>query len=205
MLKGTVNGFLAGVCIAIGGSVFLSCDNRYIGALLFSVALLTICMMGFSLYTGKIGYIVEKHGKEELTVLLSGLLGNAIATILFGYLISLALPSLADAAYAACTARLGQTWYSTLIRAIMCGILMYIAVTIYREKNTALGIVFAIPVFILSGFEHSIADIYYFALSGIVSLKALGFIGIVLVGNTVGSWIFPIGKLVMARLDKKNG
>lgn len=45
----------AGLLIAIGGSVFLSCENRYIGAMLFSVALLCICYRGYYLYTGKIG------------------------------------------------------------------------------------------------------------------------------------------------------
>ncbi len=204
MLKGTVNGILAGICIAIGGTVFLSCDNRYIGSLLFAVALLTICALGFSLYTGKIGFIIDSHKKDDISVLLTGLLGNAIATIAFGYLIALALPAVGEAANAVCTARLTQTWYSTFIRAVMCGMLMYIACAIYKEKNTMSGIFFAIPVFILSGFEHSIADMFYFAASGIASLKALGYIGIVIAGNTVGGWVFPVGRKLMAKLDGRS-
>ena len=46
----------AGVFIGIGGTVFLSCENRYVGAVLFSVGLLAICCMGLFLFTGRVGY-----------------------------------------------------------------------------------------------------------------------------------------------------
>ena len=42
MLKLIIDGIKAGIMIAIGGSVFLACENRYIGAILFSVALMSI-------------------------------------------------------------------------------------------------------------------------------------------------------------------
>ena len=61
LIREVVKGALAGLCVSIGGCVFLACDNKVVGAFLFSVALLTICYFGFSLYTGKIGYIVESH------------------------------------------------------------------------------------------------------------------------------------------------
>lgn len=192
MLKKTVNGISAGVLIAVGGSVFLACDNKYVGAVLFSVALLCICFKGYSLFTGKIGYIPQKHGKEEVSVLLLGLLGNTIATIVFGYLIAYAIPNLGEKALTICSAKLEQEFFQTFIRAFFCGVLMYLAVSIYRDKNTALGILFGIPVFILSGFEHSIADIFYFSASGIVSLKAFGFLMTVVLGNAVGSMLLSV-------------
>ena len=72
------------------------------------------------------------------------------------------------------------------MRAIFCGILMYLAVSIFRDNKTPLAILFCIPVFILSGFEHSIADLYYFAASGIASLRACAFLWVVIAGNSVG-------------------
>ena len=74
MLKLTIDGIKAGIMIAIGGSVFLACENRYIGAILFSVALLCICLKGYSLFTGKVGYLPENHSKEAVKILLCGLL-----------------------------------------------------------------------------------------------------------------------------------
>ena len=76
MLKLIIDGIKAGIMIAIGGSVFLACENRYIGAILFSVALLSICLKGYSLFTGKVGYLPENHSKEAVKILLCGLLAT---------------------------------------------------------------------------------------------------------------------------------
>ena len=80
---------------------------------------------------------------------------------------------------------------------------MYVAVSVYRDNKTTLGILFAIPVFILSGFEHSIADIGYFAISGIVSWEAFGFLWVVIAGNAVGSWILPLLSFGYKKSPKK--
>ena len=40
----------------------------------------------------------------------------------------------------------------------MCGVVMYIAVAMYR-KGTPLGILFGIPLFIFCGFQHCIANV----------------------------------------------
>jgi formate/nitrite transporter FocA (FNT family) len=192
-LSGVLSGVQAGIMISIGGAVFLACDIKYAGAALFTVALLTICIRGYSLYTGKIGFIPEKHDKEAFSVLLLGLLGNLIGTAACGYLIRYGLPALGDTAEKLCTAKLeGQTFLQTLIRGFFCGVLMYVAVSVWRDHKKIVGILFCIPVFILAGFEHSIADIFYFAASGIVSLSALGFIWTVILGNTLGGMILPV-------------
>ena len=191
-MKKLLSGICAGLMISIGGTVFLSCENRYIGAVLFSVALLCICLKGYSLFTGKIGFIPEKHGKEEFSVLLLGLLGNAIATSVCGIAIRYALPAVGAKALEICSAKLDLSFGSALIKGIFCGVLMYMAVSIYRDHNkNIVGILFCIPVFILCGFEHSIADMFYFAASGIVSLKAFGFIWIIIIGNAIGGMLPP--------------
>lgn len=197
MLKKILSGVSAGVLISIGGAVFLACGaahsyDKYVGAALFTVALLCICLKGYALFTGKIGFIPEKHGKEEFSVLLLGLLGNLIGTAVCGYLIRWGLPSLGDAAKALCEAKAAQTAGQTFVRGLFCGVLMYLAVSIFRDQKHVIGILFCIPVFILSGFEHSIADMFYYAASGIVSAQACLFIWIVIAGNAVGGMLLPI-------------
>lgn len=201
MLKQTVNGVFAGILISIGGAVYLSCDNKYVGAVLFSVALLCICYMGYSLYTGKICYIPEKHTKDEISILLTGLLGNVTATTICGYALTYAIPKLKEAALASCTVKLEQNFLQTVIRAVFCGILIYLAVDIFKKHKTPLGIIFCIPVFILSGYEHSVADMFYFAASGIVSLKAFVFIWFVILGNTIGGMLIPLLSLLGGKKD----
>lgn len=192
MVKTITNGVCAGILIAIGGSVFLACDDKYLGAIFFSVALLCICYLGFYLFTGKIGYLADDYSIKNILTLLVGLLANLVTTFLLGLLIRYAIPALGNKANIICTSKLDQSFISTFIRAIFCGILMYLAVQIFKEKNTPIGIIFCIPVFILSGFEHSIADMFYFGASNIYDVKVFTFEIAAILGNTVGSLILPL-------------
>ncbi len=203
ILKNIIYGFLAGAMISIGCAVYVACENKYVGAVMFSVALLTICYKGYNLYTGRIGFIVNAHTKEDFSGLFLGLLGNVLATMVFGAALGYALPKLAVTATTLVAAKLEQSFLSALIRATFCGILMYIAVSLYREKKTIVGIVFCIPVFILSGFEHSIADMGYFAIAGEWSLKGFGYIWTIILGNTVGAMLFPALKLIVRERKKE--
>ena len=204
MLKLVIDGIKAGIMIAIGGSVFLACENRYIGAILFSVALLCICLKGYSLFTGKVGYLPEKHDKEAFKILLCGLLGNIISTISLGFAVGFANPALKETAFAICEAKLGQEPLQTLIRAIFCGVLMYMAVSTYREKNTLAGIFLCVPVFILAGFEHSIANMFYFSLSGTFSLKMFAYLLVMTAGNSIGGLLIPAAQKLTAIGNKQN-
>lgn len=195
-LNSLLGGISAGILISIGGSVYLACDNKYVGAVLFSVALLCICIKGYYLFTGKVGYLVESHKKDDFVAMFSGLAGNAIATAVCGIAIRYAIPTSAEVAEKICEAKLGQATPQTLIRAIFCGVLMYLAVSIYKEKSTVAGIVFCVPVFILSGFEHSIANMFYFSAASIFSVQAALYLAVVVVGNSIGAVILPILKKV---------
>lgn len=191
-----LNGFAAGFLISIGGAVFLNSADKVVGAFFFATALLCICYLGFSLYTGKICYIAEDHSKEAVSVLLLGLLGNLIATVLCGIAIRYAVPSIGEAADEVCYTKLTQPYFATFIRGIFCGALVYLSVAIFREKNTPVGIIFCIPTFILSGFEHSIADMFYFGASDVRSFDGFLFIMIVVAGNSVGGLLLPLIRML---------
>ena len=196
-------GVIAGILIGIGGSVYLACDNKYVGAVLFSVALLSICMRGYALFTGKVGFLVTSHQRADVSATLLSLPGNLIGTFLAGIAVRFALPAFGDKALALCEGKLAQTAPETLIRAVFCGILMYLAVVIWRENRSPLGIFFCVPVFILSGFEHSIANMFYFSASGIVSLEAFGYLWLVILGNAVGGMLIPALLLLCREKPKK--
>ena len=192
MLKTFSGSLCAGILISIGGAVFLSCDNRYVGAVLFSVALLCICYKAYYLFTGKVGYIVESNTKKDWTNLVCGLAGNLIITFLLGMVLRYAIPSLGEAAQILCTKKLTISLLSVLIRSIFCGVLMYLSVSIFRDHKTPLAILFCIPVFILSGFEHSIADMFYFGASGIFDIRIIFFQAAVVLGNSIGGVALPL-------------
>lgn len=203
MLKTFRDSLCAGILITIGGTVFLSCENKTVGAVLFSVALLCICYKSYYLFTGKIGYIVEQHTKQDFLNLDIGLFGNLAATFFLGMLLRTVLPNIGEKAAEMCSAKLAQFPLYTFIRGFFCGILMYLAVSIYKEKNSVLGILFCVPVFILCGFEHSIADMFYLGASGIFSVKIILFTALVVAGNTFGAIVLPLLKGV--HTDEKQG
>ena len=192
MLRQLFAAISAGIMIAIGGCVYLAAESRVVGAVFFSVALISICCKGYGLFTGRVGYFPDNCSKAELCGLSMTLLGNFLATALVGTLVCYALPAIPDAAFASVAAKLATPWYATLVRAVLCGVLMYLAVSIYREKNTIAGIVFCVPTFILAGFEHSIADMFYVAAAGEYSFRALGFLLLVIAGNAVGGMRLPL-------------
>ncbi len=203
MLKYTVDGVKAGIMISIGGSVFLASESKVVGAVLFTVALLCICLKGYNLYTGKICYMPENHCNEAKKQLSGGLLGNIIATIPLGFAVSYANPAIFEAAKKVCEAKLEQDIFQTLIRAALCGVLIYMAVSIYREKNSISGIIFCIPVFILSGFEHSIANMFYFGAAGVLNLESIIYLTVVLIGNSIGGMLMPVLNFI-GKGDLKN-
>ena len=65
LLPCAVRGVLAGLMISIGGYVYLGCENRVVGAVFFTVGLITITLFGFDLYTGKIGYWLGQSRQER--------------------------------------------------------------------------------------------------------------------------------------------
>ena len=164
---------------------------------------LCICYKSYYLFTGKIGYIVEQHTKQDFLNLDVGLFGNLAATFFLGMLLRTVLPNIGEKAAEMCSAKLAQFPLYTFIRGFFCGILMYLAVSIYKEKNSVLGILFCVPVFILCGFEHSIADMFYLGASGIFSVKIILFTALVVAGNTFGAIVLPLLKGV--HTDEKQG
>ncbi|MBR1660418.1 MAG: formate/nitrite transporter family protein [Oscillospiraceae bacterium] len=51
---------------------------------------------------------------------------------------------------------------------------------------------FGIVTFILCGFEHCVANMYYFSMTDMWSLKALGYVLIMTLGNAAGGVIIPL-------------
>ena len=187
--------FAGGVMIGIGGTVNLRLGGVE-GAIFFAVALLTICMLGLHLFTGKIGAIVySENKKQDVPLLFTCIAGNMLGTLLASYICNISTSdTLFQTARIMCEGKLVRSAASTLASAFMCGILMYVAVTIFARKNSIAGIIFCVPVFILSGYEHSIADMYYFFTARMFSIEVWGFLGLAVVGNTLGGCFIPLVK-----------
>ncbi len=181
---------LGGICIGIGGAVYLSVENKVVGAFLFSIGLISIVTCKLNLYTGKIGYLLVNKPDYLLTLLVIWL-GNFCGTFLTAAVLRLTRSTISSEAM--CAVKLGDSPLSIFILAMFCGMLMYLAVNGYKSIIEPLGrylaVIMGVVVFILCGFEHCVANMFYFSLAGVWSGKALLYMLIMTAGNSVGSLI----------------
>ena len=157
-LKIYCKSILAGLFIAIGGTIYLSLDNQIIGALFFSVGLLGICATNQMLLTGRCCYPTDVF---ELTMTF---FGNMIGAVWGAFIVIAAKPNVIEKANAMCANKITEGWRVVLL-GFLCNILIYLAVEGYKAGHVALLII-AVATFILCGFEHSIANIFYFTVGG---------------------------------------
>ena len=188
--------------IAIGGTVFLSIENKVIGASLFSIGLFGVLIYNLNLYTGKIGYLITNFNLKYIKELIITLIGNFIGACSVGFILRYTriYDKIYEKALNLANIKLNDNILSIFILSIFCGLLMYYAVNGFK-KQTDFGkylvVYLGVAVFILCGFEHCIANMYYFSVADIWSLKTLGYTGIMVLGNSIGSFIIPLCNLVI--------
>ena len=196
-----VRAFLTGIAIGIGGAVFLSCESKVVGAFLFGTGLFTILTFGFYLYTGKVGYIVENKPEYIGEVALIWL-GNLIGTFVSARLLLLTrVAGIASKAASMCEVKMNDSLVSLFVLAIFCGMLMFIAADGYKkishETGKCLAIFLPVMAFILSGFEHCIANMFYFSLADAWTVKSFGYLLVMTLGNAAGGMLIPLCRKAM--------
>ena len=167
----------AALLIALGNYALLKLGNP-IGPVIFALGLLGVCYMGLNLFTGKCGFLFQDKIKPlHLLIIL-------VVNLIAGYLIGLAFSITDGEVFNNAVAKVA-TWevsISFFIKSVLCGIIMYIAVFMYK-KGTPLGIIYGIPLFIFCGFQHCIANIITLGVARTFNLSIL----ICILGNFLGS------------------
>lgn len=159
MRKTIIDSILAGICISLGGVAFLKVGG-IVGAVLFSFGLITVVCYKMKLYTGVSGFVETRRDWIELPVII---IGNIVGCALVALAIKTSLPDLADTAHKIVESRMDKGFLNVLILAVFCGFIMTTVVNFARQKMW-LPLLFGIPLFIMCGFVHSIADAFYYSL-----------------------------------------
>lgn len=205
------DGILAGFMIGVGAIVFMSSNNRYIGAFLFSLGLFSVVCFKYGLFTGKVGYIPLRKPVyliEVAVTLAANLAGTFICAVLFRFTsisrsaVSGMSMSVCERAEISMTSKIYNYPLSSFCLAVFCGLLMFTAVEAYRkcseQKNftgAVFGVVFPVAVFIICGFNHCVADMAYFFLSGLpVNASTVLYFVVVILGNSLGGMLVPLMK-----------
>lgn len=197
-------GILAGIAIGLGGFLNLLLVStgieacRYLGGVVFSIGLFTVCFFGLHLYTGKVGYVMENDRKYALSLLIM-YVGNVIGAVGFGYLMYLT-GAIRDTALSVALNKIvydgdnGASPLKILVFSFFCCIMVFLAVDVYKKTNNWLikiaNLVICVALFVITGMEHCVANMFYFAFANIYAthfLNAFLALLIATAGNSLGA------------------
>jgi formate/nitrite transporter len=180
-------GILAGIYISFGAAVSTAVLSgqtldaglaKFLAGSVFSVGLILVLILGSELFTGNIlmtiGLIYQRYSlikvlRNWLVVYLGNFLGAVIiAGLVFksGLLGHFGdLTSIGAVAVKVAETKLQLSFSEALCRGILCNMLVCLAVIMCIASKTIegkiLGIYFPIMTFVASGYEHSVANMYF--------------------------------------------
>ncbi|HQC55229.1 MAG TPA: formate/nitrite transporter family protein [Clostridia bacterium] len=198
-LKLVVSGMMAGISISIGGLAFIlmksSGANQLYASLLFPIGIFLTCYFGLDLYTGKIGYLIENFNKEYVLKIIVITISNLIGTIIFGYLMLFMfkgkdLSALQTIGEARVLTNSFKSFAKVFISSMFGCAFVHISVELFKRLKSDFGKIVALwlPVtaFVYFGFDHSIANMFYFSFLDDLSGMRWLYILVNIVGNAAG-------------------
>ena len=180
-LKVFLFGIFAGLAIGLGSFVFTivsaylkTTPGLIFASALFSIGLILVCVLGLQLYTGKVGVVFDNREKlvENAINLPIMLVGNAIGAFALGILCHFIfnnVPDIANRIGAIADAKIDYANHNVFLEGIFCGALVYIAVFLFKNLENwgmkIISIITAVTLFVYCGFQHCIANMFYFAMN----------------------------------------
>ena len=200
-LKVLLFGIYAGLAIGLGSLVFTvvsaylnNTGGMIFASALFSIGLILVCTLGLQLYTGKVGVVFDNREqlKENAINLPIMLAGNAIGAFGLGIICHFVFMNIPEVADRILAISLGKTNSTTVfLQGVFCGALVYIAVYFFKNlQNWAMkiiGIITAVTLFVYCGFQHCIANMFYFGMAFNWNIDMLWNLLIVILTNSIGA------------------
>ena len=173
---------LSGILIGLGSAGYLALGGIP-GAVIFAFGLIGVVIFEVPLYTGKAGVL---KGDESWT-LIGIWFWNVIGCILIGLLVKYAGSDTSIAsAMTIVDGRFEVGWVKSLLRSIGCGMIIDLSVYQFRKSGSLIPILFGVPLFILCGFYHSIADVVYLTVAWNWSPEICWYYPVIVIGNYIG-------------------
>jgi len=205
--KTVLFGVYAGLAIGFGGLLNIISNSlldsapiwgRVLGSFLFPVGLTLVCFLGLNLFTGKIGYVLDNK-KDYLVYLGLVYLGNIVGALLLGLFCLLVFPSksgIQGQAWIISNAKLIKFEFLPLMKlfagSVLCGVCVYTAVFCFKIFKQwwlkVIGIFVPIFIFVFFGFNHCVANMFYFAFGWNYG-NPLSYLNLLIVtlGNSIGA------------------
>ena len=198
MFKIIRSSILSGIAIGCGGFGFLASGIQadtygpLFGSILFCFGLMTVVAYKLALYTGTAGFI-KKNEVGKLFIILGG---NIIGCLIMGLVSRVSPMDIQTAAENVLRLRIERGPLRCGLLGIPCGFMMTTAVTFARKQHY-IPLLLAVPLFIVCGFTHCIADAFYYSCVPFEFIKdhalqtLVVYVSIVL-GNLIGCNLFRI-------------
>lgn len=154
-------GILAGILISFGGFAYLAVGG-IVGAIMFAFGLMSVVYFGALLYTGTAGFRFEKKWWKLPLILLLNVFGCFVMGLLANFCGN---DTIISSAQKCIDARIEAGYVACVVRGVLCGAIMTTVVK-FGSEGKILPLLFGIPLFILCGFYHSIADAFYISVAG---------------------------------------
>lgn len=182
-------GMIIGIA-ALGNVVSITGGSTIFGAILFCVGLVTILFERFKLVTGNFGNALQ--GRVSWRDMLAMFIWNAIGVIIIALLRKLdtGFESLMPTLEKLVAAREARGWWRTILAGAGTGFLIQVAVENYKNNKSAWGIMLPTAMFVFLGWNHCIADIFYYVLAG--SCKDILLVLMAALGNFIGATVVTI-------------
>jgi formate/nitrite transporter len=217
---------LAGAYIAIGSTLFLLVTSdtdlsfavsRLLGGLVFSLGLLMVVVAGAELFTGNhLLTMAWADGRLSAVEVLRNwavvLVGNALGaaavalTVVWADLGSLQGGAFAAQALKVAGAKATLPWEVAFWRGVLCNVLVCLAVWMAAAGRSvvdkAVAVVPPVTAFVALGFEHSVANLYFFPLAALLAPEGVAAPGLtaalanlapVIAGNLLGGSVLVAG------------
>ena len=170
---------MAGILIGLGACGFLALGGLT-GAIIFAFGLIGVVLTGIPLYTGRAGVMTSIPGIVKVWF------WNVVGAMAVGLVVAAIGGSMAESAYNTVAAHVAQGPWRGFLRAVGCGLVIDLSVWFYRSSKSLVPVLFGIPLFIVCGFYHSIADVVYIFGAWKWDIDLLWFYPVIVIGNYVG-------------------
>lgn len=169
----------AGILIGLGAFGYLALGG-VLGAVIFSFGLVGVVLTGTLLYTGKAGVLTN------IWDLLVIWFFNVLACVLIGLMVKYLGGEPVERAKEMIANRLAVDYGRVFVKALGCGLIIDFSCSIYRTEGSIIPVLIGVPLFILCGFYHSIADVVYMVAAWNWTIDLLWFYLLIFLGNYVG-------------------
>lgn len=217
--KFLILGMFAGMFVGIGGFIYVLVMAGMKGinpvvvkitaGVCFTFGIFAVVVAGADLFTGNIlmeapllGHKItlQKMLKNWVLIYIFNFLGS-ICVALVAYYAELVTPEMTEYLHKMVSSKVSTSFIPLVLKGIgcnflvCCGVWMSYAARDVMSKYVAAGI--PVVIFLVLGFEHSVANMFYFSLSYIMAdVSVLGIVSNLIpvtIGNIIGGAIIAVG------------